>query len=174
MTLRLKAPFEQNFKQLKDAVATTFPNIADEPEAVIEIKAEMYGELKSLRNIALIAGVSIIFIAVMGLVGYITDEIQRRRKEIAIRKINGADVSSIIGMLISDIVKIAFPAVAIGGIAAYWIGVIFNDSTNSVGENIMAVCCLSSMVVFAVIVSAVILMTWRAANANPTENLRSE
>lgn len=174
VTLRLKAPFEQNFKQLKDAVAATFPNIADEPEAVIEIKAETYSDLKSLRNIALIASVSIIFIAVMGLVGYITDEIQRRRKEIAIRKINGAGVSSIIGMMISDIVKIAFPAVIIGGSAAYWIGLIFNDSTNSVGENIMAACCLSSMVVFAVIVSAVILMTWRVANANPTENLRNE
>lgn len=75
ITLRLKAPFDHNFKLLKDAIAATFPNIANDPESVNEIKAEMYSDLKSLRNITLIAGISIIFIAVMGLVGYITDEI---------------------------------------------------------------------------------------------------
>lgn len=32
----------------------------------------------------------------MGLIGYINDEIQRRSKEIAIRKVNGAEASSIL------------------------------------------------------------------------------
>lgn len=32
----------------------------------------------------------------MGLIGYINDEMQRRSKEIAIRKVNGAEASSIL------------------------------------------------------------------------------
>ena len=32
------------------------------------------------------------FVTLMGLIGYINDEIQRRSKEIAIRKVNGAGV----------------------------------------------------------------------------------
>lgn len=83
-------------------------------------------------------------------------------------------MSSIISMLISDVIKVALPAVIIGGIAAYWIGLIFNDSTNSTDDNLPLACCASSLAVLVVIISAVILMTWRAANANPTENLRNE
>ena len=42
----------------------------------------------------------------MGLVGYINDEIRRRSKEIAIRKINGAEVKGILLMLSTDVIRI--------------------------------------------------------------------
>ena len=42
-----------------------------------------------MYNITLLAAIAILFITLMGLIGYINDELQRRSKEIAIRKVNG-------------------------------------------------------------------------------------
>lgn len=50
----------------------------------------------------------------MGLIGYINDEMQRRSKEIAIRKVNGAEASSILLLLSKDIFWTSMPAVCIG------------------------------------------------------------
>lgn len=51
----------------------------------------------------------------MGLIGYINDEIQRRSKEIAIRKVNGAEASSILRLFSKDIFWISLPAVFLEG-----------------------------------------------------------
>ena len=40
-----------------------------------------------------------------GLVGYTSDEVNRRRKEIAIRKVNGAKVKDILRIFLKDIMK---------------------------------------------------------------------
>ena len=44
----------------------------------------------------------------MGLIGYINDELQRRSKEIAIRKVNGAESFVILEMLVQDVLWISF------------------------------------------------------------------
>lgn len=50
----------------------------------------------------------------MGLIGYTTDEVRRRSKEIAIRKVNGAESSTILEMLSRDVLWVAVPAVIMG------------------------------------------------------------
>ena len=50
----------------------------------------------------------------MGLIGYVNDETQRRSKEIAIRKVNGAEAPSILSLLAMDILKVAIGAVILG------------------------------------------------------------
>ena len=47
----------------------------------------------------------------MGLIGYVNDETQRRSKEIAIRKVNGAEASTILRLLSRDILYVAVPSV---------------------------------------------------------------
>lgn len=48
------------------------------------------------RDATFLAFITILFITLMGLIGYINDEVRRRSKEIAIRKINGAEARSIL------------------------------------------------------------------------------
>ena len=57
----------------------------------------------------------------MGLLGYTADEVQRRSKEIAIRKVNGAEASGILELLGRDILWVAVPAVAVGVCAAAYV-----------------------------------------------------
>lgn len=70
----------------------------------------------------MVAGISILLIALMGLIGYTTDEVQRRSKEIAIRKVTGTSESGIVGMFSREIVKVALPSLIAGGILAFIIG----------------------------------------------------
>ena len=58
----------------------------------------------------------------MGLIGYINDELQRRSKEIAIRKVNGAESFAILEMLVQDVLWISFPAVVAGTLGAWYVG----------------------------------------------------
>lgn len=47
-------------------------------------------EIRSFRNIVFTVSGITLLIALMGLVGYLGDEMRRRSKEIALRKVNGA------------------------------------------------------------------------------------
>ena len=61
----------------------------------VQWKKEMrsYSEsVRIFRDVTLLASVTILFIILMGLIGYVNDEIRLRSKEIAIRKVNGAEV----------------------------------------------------------------------------------
>lgn len=63
-----------------------------------------------------------LLIVVMGLIGYVNDETQRRSKEIAIRKVNGAEASTILRLLSRDILYVAVPSVLIGIVVSYFTG----------------------------------------------------
>ena len=52
---------------------------------------EIYRNVYRFRNSVWITSTFILLIVVMGLIGYVNDETQRRSKEIAIRKVNGAE-----------------------------------------------------------------------------------
>ena len=54
----------------------------------------------------------------MGLIGYTTDEVRRRSKEIAIRKVNGSEATGILELLVKDVLYVAVVAVLIGVVAA--------------------------------------------------------
>ena len=58
----------------------------------------------------------------MGLIGYTNDEVRYRSKEIAIRKVNGAEASGILRLLSENILWTALPAVIIGALLARFIG----------------------------------------------------
>ena len=56
----------------------------------------------------------ILLIVIMGLIGYVNDETQRRSKEIAIRKVNGAEASHILRLLTRDILCVSVISILIG------------------------------------------------------------
>lgn len=82
-------------------------------------QAKTYNQQRGFRN-AMIAGSSIILlITIIGLIGYTTNEAIRRRKELAIRRINGAKFSSILKIFLWDLEAVAIPAVLLGSIGAW-------------------------------------------------------
>lgn len=64
------------------------------------------GSLK-MRNTVLIGSVFALLIAIIGLIGFVRDESNRRSKEMAIRKINGATAADVLKIFAWDVLKLS-------------------------------------------------------------------
>lgn len=115
-----------------------------------------------------------VFISGMGIFAFSMFMAENRRKEVALRKVNGATEWQIVGLLNRDFIVRVFIACIIGFPAACyfldkWLEN-FAYKTELGGEVYLAV--------FAVCAVLVILITtwqvWRAARVNPVEALKSE
>lgn len=120
------------------------------------------------------AGIAILLISIIGLIGYTTDEVQRRSKEIAIRKVNGTTVSRILRLFCLDIIKIAVPSLLAGGIGAVIIGREWlSQFTDQVSLSPLSLLlCLT--VILLLILAVVVLDSLKVARSNPVKYLRTE
>ena len=121
ITIRLKEPFAENLQRLNKEASEAFSGQTVEFESMEKLMADNYNSVRVFRNATLVAAICILFITLMGLIGYINDEIQRRSKEIAVRKVNGAEASHILEMFSRDINRISILAVTLGA-AAWYVG----------------------------------------------------
>ena len=126
------------------------------------------------NNLIMIATISALFITLMGLIGYINDETQRRSKEIAIRKVNGAEASSIIEMLAKDVLWTALPAVLLGTLASWYVGEIWMSQFAMTPGNTTPYYIMTGFVTLLMIVGVVVVKTWKIANENPVVSIKSE
>ena len=100
-------------KKTEEMLAQLMP---DKEMYVYSYPAEMaalYVDTLNFRNAVLAGGLITLAILIIGLVGYIADEVNRRRKEIAIRKINGAVMGDIQHIFLKDLAKILMPAIVL-------------------------------------------------------------
>lgn len=172
--VRLKAPFEANLRQLNKDVAQTFHDQTIDFTGYEKMVADAYNSVRVFRNATLMAAVTMFFIMLMGLIGYTTDEVRRRSKEIAIRKVNGAEASSILELLSKDVFIVAAPAVIIGTIASWYVNGIWMEQFAEQIPLDWVVYVLVLIANLAVIVGCVLWKSWRIAEANPVNSIKSE
>lgn len=130
--------------------------------------------VRKFSTSVLIADMAVLLITLIGLVGYTSDEVRRRAKEIAIRKVNGTSTGSILRMFCSDILKVALPSLLLGGVAAVivarrWLAQ-FTDQV-SLSPGIMVGCILGAVVL---LLAVVVLNALSVARSNPVEYLRAD
>ena len=90
--VRLKEPLDENLARLNEEMHRIYPQKSLVFRSV-EQEMRSYAEsVRVFRDVTLLVSLTILFIILMGLIGYVNDEIRLRSKEIAIRKVNGADV----------------------------------------------------------------------------------
>lgn len=77
---------------------------------------------RSFRDVITTAGAVTLLIALAGLAGYVSDEVRRRRKEIALRKVAGATSREVVAMFAADVLLLAVPAAAVGVAVSLWGG----------------------------------------------------
>jgi len=83
-----------------------------------EKMANNYLDTMNTRNSILVGSIVTLLIAILGLIGYTIDEVKRRGKEIAVRRVNGAQFAEIREMFLRDMMFISLPAIIIGCLAA--------------------------------------------------------
>lgn len=107
--VRLKEPLDENLARLNEEMHRIYPQKSLVFRSV-EQEMRSYAEsVRVFRDVTLLVSLTILFIILMGLIGYVNDEIRLRSKEIAIRKVNGAETESILLLLSRDVLWLAIP-----------------------------------------------------------------
>jgi putative ABC transport system permease protein len=115
-----------------------------------------------------------ICIACLGLFGLAAYAAEQRNKEIGIRKVLGASVSTIVNMLSMDFIKLVFIAIIIASPAAWWA---MNKWLEGFAYRISIQWWIVALAGFTALFIAFITISFqsiRAAIANPVKSLRSE
>ena len=141
----------------------------------LELEQQLsYQSENSFRNAMMAGSMVVLLLTVMGLLGYTSNEAARRRKELAIRKINGATLSDILRSFISDLESVAIPAVLLGLIGAWFTAGRWMQNfvlKEPLHWTLFVLCSLFILVLIALIA---VLNYTRTANKNPVEALRHE
>lgn len=172
--IRLKEMGPEQIKEVQDIVSRTMPSQEKHVYSLDLEMANQYNMLLHVRNSILFVGLCILVIALIGLIAYIRDEVNRRRSEIAIRIIHGAQVKDVQFLFLKDILKIAIPAVLIGTAFALFASnrllELFAFKINLTGY-IFGGCILVVLIIMLIFSTS---MIWKAARSNPINNLRTE
>ena len=115
-----------------------------------------------------------IFIASLGLFGLATFNAMQRIKEIGIRKVLGASVPHILGLLSKEIIVLIIIANAVAWPVAYYF---MKDWLNSFAYHIemsALVYVISALLAVLIAILTVSAQTLRAATSNPAETLKYE
>jgi putative ABC transport system permease protein len=175
MHARLKEPFEDNLIRLNEEMKKLYPSQTPMFTSYDQYLRDIFENVRTFRDSVLMACIAILVITLMGLIGYTNEEVRRRSKEIAIRKVNGAEVTDILKMLCRDVSIVALPAVIIGVLLSWQMG----DSW--ISSNFEDILSISPLVYVGVVIVAlvfilgtVIVKSWRVANENPVLSIKSE
>ena len=165
---------EESLAELQTKVQLMYPNNQVIVKSYASELANQYSSQLKFRNGILVAGIVTMIIALFGLVGYTSDEVNRRRKEIAIRKVNGAKVKDILRIFLKNIMKIALPCIIVGDIVAWLIA---RQWLMSFSEKIsitpLLFICVT-ILLLAIIALSVIINCYKVANSNPVKYLKDE
>ena len=160
-------------QQLAAAWHTVFPNDSFKYRFLDDAIARLYTDEKRLSWLIYAATALAILISCMGLLGLILYVVERKKKEISIRKVLGAGVADIVLLLNKEFAVLIAIALAIATpIAAYGMHRWLQDYAyrTSISWWVFALAGLAALAIASLTISYRVI---RAARINPVENLHT-
>jgi putative ABC transport system permease protein len=174
LNLRLSEITPENLKALNNKLAELYP-VNEMGLTILKDEIDQrYSQDRMYKNLISVACIFIFLITLMGLIGYVNDEIQRRRKEIAIRKINGATVGHILRLVTNSLSFVVLPAIFLAATSAYFTGKLWLQSYTVKTSLDAPVFVGGSLAVLLIIAAVAVIKSWRIANENPSKTVSSE
>ena len=161
-------------KQIRNEWKTMAPGMPFSYRFLDESFNEMYRAEQRVGEIAMIFSVLAILISCLGIFGLATFIAEQRMKEIGIRKVLGASVRGIVGLLSRDFMKLVAIAFVIATPFAWWVmNKWLQGFVDRAGFSwwIFVVAGLAALFIALATVS---LQSVRAALMNPTKSLKAE
>ena len=154
--------------------SSVMPGAPFEYKFMDDTLANVYNSEIQLKKATYTATVLTLIIVLLGVVGLISLSIQKRTKEIGIRKVLGSSVTAIISLFIKDFVWV----IVIGGLVAFplaylimhnWLQNYAYRITITATPFVVSIVCLGFVTALLIC-----LQTIKAAMSNPVKSLRTE
>ena len=171
------ADFKDVSDYIKDAICKFDPRREPHMITVSHLDKwieDMYQSEQSLGKLITIASFVALLIAIIGIIGLVFFETQFIRKEIAVRRVNGATVGSILKMINKKYLIMAGASFVIAAPVAYWLMTAWRKGFAYQASVPVWIFLVALLAVAAITLAVVTLQSWRAANANPVESLKNE
>lgn len=111
-------------KKTKDRIHDVVNEVTEGNELEVKLYSDevraQYADNRKMRNTIFVGALFAIFVSLIGLIGYVIDELNRRSKEIALRKVHGAISSEIVRMFTLEILKLSLVAAVLGAVGAFF------------------------------------------------------
>lgn len=134
----------------------------------------LHHDTRHFRDAVLAGGIVTLLIVFIGLVGYTADEVNRRRKEMAIRKINGATSGEVIALFLRDVARVALPAILMGCLISFVVARIWQQQYVEKASLAWYLFLAGGVAVLAVIAAVSIYNVYKAARENPALSIKTE
>lgn len=161
----------EGLKQVSQKINPAFPF---DYRFVDDTFAEQYRSENTIGKLAYYFSAMAIFICCLGLLGLVTFTMEQRTKEIGVRKVLGASVSTIFRLLSRDFLVLVVLAFLIATPLAWYIMSNWLASFAYRTQVGLAVFLISGVVAIGVSLATISYQTLKAALANPVKSLRTE
>ncbi|WP_268035327.1 ABC transporter permease [Algoriphagus sp. PAP.12] len=139
-----------------------------------ELYNETYIQEAKMGSFLMVLALMTIFVACLGLFGLVTFTAEQRVKEIGVRKVLGATVNQVVGLLAKDFIKLIVISLVIAiPLGKYLMDLWLADFAYHV-EISWWVFALASLIAIAIAFATISLRSVRAALMNPVDSLKSE
>ena len=132
-----------------------------------------YDGNRKMRNTVLIGSIFALMIAVLGLVGFVRDESNRRSKEMAIRKIHGATAADVLRLFAWDVLKLSLVMAVLGCVVAYFVAHKWLEQfAERIGLSPLYFI-IGALAILFIVTVVVVLSSNRVARMNPIKSLKN-
>ena len=135
---------------------------------------DWYKDYQRFLSVLMVFTAVALLIAVLGLMAMNSYFISQRRREIAIRRVFGAKISSITLRLLLTVVIQSVIAMVIAIPLSYWLAPMVSSISGLTVRMELMPLLLSLVIVLAVNLLTAFFQSWRAATENPVNNIKTE
>jgi putative ABC transport system permease protein len=168
------AGFQTTIKKIKSVLNQQMPGLPFEWHFLDQQIEQLYQADQRMMKVFSICAMLAIFTSCLGLFGLVTFFVQRKTKEIGIRKVVGATNYNIVYLLTKDFIKVVLIANIVAWPLAYYL---MNKWLQNFAYRIDIgwwVFVLAGGIAFVIALITVSIQSIKAATANPVESLKYE
>ena len=147
---------------------------AERVHSLIESHQEWYKDYQRFLSVLTVFTLVALLIAVLGLMAMNSYFVGQRRREIAIRRVFGAEISSITLRLLRTVALQSLVAIVIAAPLSCWLAPMVGSISGLTIQMQAAPLLLSLVIVLAVNLLTAALQSWRAATDNPVNSIKTE
>lgn len=166
--------YEDAKRTIETYIQKTYPNFRIGTQSVAKMIEDSLASERTLMKLLSVASAVCIIIALFGIFSLISLSCEQRRKEIAIRKVNGATIKNIILIFLKEYMSLLVLAAIVAFPTGYiimkrWLETYVIQTTISWWVYVVIL-----IAIIIIILSSIGWRIWQAALKNPAEEIRTE